>query len=159
MQLFWAHPLDIMLLRLTPKRSHSTHGAGLLFVWLLCCAAIPSHALETRKMKGPEGALVKAGAAGAANATSSVSGAALLGSVRFFQEWISPIDGPRCSFSPTCSHYGYRAVRDHGSLFGIVLTADRLMRCTIWTEAGRDYQRLPSGKLYDPVVSNLFTQP
>jgi putative membrane protein insertion efficiency factor len=110
-------------------------------------------------MKGPEAGPVKTGEAGAANATPSASGAVLLGGVRFFQEWISPVDGSRCGFSPTCSQYGYRALRDHGALFGLVLTADRLMRCNIWTEAGRDYQRLPSGKLYDPVVSNLFTQP
>jgi len=110
-------------------------------------------------MKGPQAGLVKTDEAGTANATPSASGGALLGGVRFFQVWISPIDGSRCGFSPTCSHYGYQALRDHGTFFGLVLTADRLMRCTIWTDAGRDYQRLPRGKLYDPLSSNLFTQP
>ncbi len=148
-----------MHLRLTHKRIHSRHFAGLLVVWLLFCVAIPSHGLETIKMKGPKDGLVKTAAATDVNATSSSLKGVLLGGVRFFQDWISPIDGSRCSFSPTCSHYGYRAVQDHGPLLGIVLTADRLMRCTYWTLAGKDYKRLPNGKLYDPVANTLLTQP
>jgi putative component of membrane protein insertase Oxa1/YidC/SpoIIIJ protein YidD len=50
-------------------------------------------------------------------------------------------------------------VRDHGALLGVVMTADRLMRCSYWTEAGRDYTRLPDGTLHDPVAGNLLTQP
>jgi hypothetical protein len=79
--------------------------------------------------------------------------------VRFFQKQISPIDGPRCNFSPTCSQFGYEAVHDHGATLGVVMIADRLMRCSYWTEAGPDYARLSNGALYDPVANNLLKKP
>ena len=88
--------------------------------------------------------------------SSSPLRTALLSSVRFFQKWISPIDGPRCNFSPTCSQFGYEAVHDHGVLLGTTITADRLMRCGYWTEAGKEYVQLENGTLYDPVSDNLL---
>jgi len=146
-------------LHLTHTRLLARHFAGVLFFWLLLCVTIPGHGTETKQMRGPKNGLVKTDRALPADAPPSHLRSVLLGSVRFFQEWISPIDGPRCSFSPTCSHYGYEAINDHGPLLGIVMTADRLMRCSYWTEAGPDYKRLPIGTLHDPVANNLLMQP
>ena len=143
----------------THARSLAGYCAGVLFFCLLLCVTIPSHSLETKQMKGPKNGLVKTERAKPADVSPSSFRFVLLGSMRFFQEWISPIDGSRCSFSPTCSHYGYEAVHDYGFLPGITMTADRLMRCSYWTEAGPDYIRLPNGTLRDPVANNLFTQP
>lgn len=61
----------------------------------------------------------------------------------FFQQWISVQDGPNCAFRPTCSAYGRRAIREHGPLRGVVLTADRLTRCNPGATGG-----------YDPVPDN-----
>ena len=46
----------------------------------------------------------------------------LIGIIRIYQKFISPLSPPSCRFYPTCSHYGLEAVaktRFHkGQLFG-----------------------------------------
>lgn len=54
--------------------------------------------------------------------------AACQGMIRFFQNYISPIDGPRSSFYPTSSQYALDAIRMHGVFKGIAMGCDRLMR-------------------------------
>jgi putative membrane protein insertion efficiency factor len=130
--------------------------AGFLVVFMLFCLPSQGVTLETSGMKGPKSPLVQPRTIKTVQNQQTTLGSFLLGSVRFFQKRISPIDGPRCSFSPTCSQFGYEAVHDHGPTLGIVMTADRLMRCSYWTEAGLDYTRLPNGALHDPVASNLL---
>lgn len=83
----------------------------------------------------------------------------LLGAVSVFQKYISPVDGDRCGFVPSCSAFARMAVERHGSVLGITLTADRLMRCTVFTRPGADYVLLPNGKLFDPVENNLLSDP
>lgn len=129
--------------------------AGFLVSCMLVCLPSYGFTLETRGMKGPKHLLAVA-QLNKEKPSSAVSlKSFLLGGVRFFQKQISPIDGPRCNFSPTCSQYGYQAVHEHGSALGVVMIADRLMRCSFWTEAGADYVRLPNGALSDPVANNL----
>ncbi len=48
--------------------------------------------------------------------------------IRFFQEYISPIDGPRSSFYPTSSQYALEAIQKYGVFTGIALGCDRLLR-------------------------------
>ncbi len=48
--------------------------------------------------------------------------------IRFFQNYISPIDGPRSSFYPTSSQYTLDAIERHGILQGIGMGCDRLLR-------------------------------
>jgi len=134
-----------------PKRSPACFYAGLLFAGLLLGSISAAESLETRGMRAPESPLVTAAQPSPPGKNPSVLGSALLGSIRFFQHWISPVDGPRCRFSPTCSRFGYEAVHEHGPLLGVVMTADRLMRCSPWTEPGQDYLRLPNGALHDPL--------
>lgn len=156
---FFLIGLSDIHLRLTHTRLLSRYCTGFLFFWLLLCTTIPSQAIETQQMKGPKNGLAKRDRAKSDYVSSSPFQLVMLGSVRFFQAWISPIDGSRCNFSPTCSQYGYEAVHNYGSLLGIIMTADRLMRCSYLTETGPEYNRLPNGTLHDPVASNLFTQP
>jgi putative membrane protein insertion efficiency factor len=86
--------------------------------------------------------------------TSSV-GVAMHGLIRFYQVVISPAGGPdRCGFRPSCSHYGYQAIREQGPVEGVVMIGDRQIRCNIFERPG--YTRLPNGKLYDPVSNNLL---
>jgi len=86
--------------------------------------------------------------------TSSVR-VALHGLIRLYQIFISPAGGPdRCGFRPTCSHYGYQAIREQGPVVGIMMIGDRQTRCNIFERPG--YTRLPNGKLYDPVSDNLL---
>jgi putative membrane protein insertion efficiency factor len=83
----------------------------------------------------------------------------LLGALTTFQRYISPIDGDRCGFTPTCSAFARRAVGLQGTFLGVIVTADRLMRCTVFKHSGPDYLLLPSGKLFDPVDNNLLSNP
>lgn len=63
-------------------------------------------------------------------------GAVLL--IRVFQIWISPLDGPSCRFSPTCSAYGKIAVQKHGAFLGGILAGDRILRCNVFSKPGHD---------------------
>lgn len=48
--------------------------------------------------------------------------------IRFFQVYISPIDGPRSSYTPTSSQYAWQAIGKHGFFKGVAMGCDRLMR-------------------------------
>ena len=106
-------------------------------------------------MKGPKANI--APRASAQNLETSSLGIAFLGAIRFYQKRISPIGGGnRCGFSPSCSAYGYEAIREQGPLLGVIMIGDRQIRCNIWKHNGPDYTLLPNGKLYDPPAYNLL---
>lgn len=63
---------------------------------------------------------------------------ALMGAVRLYQMTISPLLGPRCKYYPSCSHYGYEALRTHGAVIGTLLAAWRVLRCNPWSHGGVD---------------------
>ena len=80
---------------------------------------------------------------------------ALLGLIGMYQQFVSPIGGvDRCGFRPSCSNYGYQAIRDHGPFVGVLMIGDRQIRCNVFERPG--YTRLPNGKLYDPVSDNIL---
>ena len=58
--------------------------------------------------------------------------------IRVYQIVISPMLGPRCRFTPSCSHYACACLRDHGLLRGSWLTTRRLSRCHPWHPGGYD---------------------
>lgn len=64
-----------------------------------------------------------------------------LGLIRFYQIALSPLvnwRGPVCKFYPTCSHYGYEAVKAHGAVKGGGLAAWRVLRCNPFGAGGYD---------------------
>ena len=76
--------------------------------------------------------------------------------VRFFQVFISPVDGDRCQMAPTCSAFGRKAFQEHGAFWGFILTFDRL------THEGDESSVSPyiydGDRLvtFDPVENNVF---
>jgi putative membrane protein insertion efficiency factor len=77
--------------------------------------------------------------------------------IKFYQDYISSVDGNRCPMHPTCSQYCIEAFKKHGTFLGWIMCSDRLMRC------GRDKNKLSDpvwidGKkrTYDPVSNNDF---
>ena len=54
---------------------------------------------------------------------------AATGLIRLYQKFISSQDGPACNFHPTCSRFGMACIQEYGVVRGILLTADRLLRC------------------------------
>lgn len=66
--------------------------------------------------------------------------------IRFHQNVLSPVDGPRSHFKPSSSNYMLDAIHKHGFLQGFAMGCDRLLR-----ENGDEwcYRTIESeGKLY-----------
>ena len=79
----------------------------------------------------------------------------LMGLIRVYQLFISTQDMAVCNFTPSCSRFGMRALKDHGLLHGILMTSDRLQRCN---GIGRKYYPIhpETGKCDDPVELNFL---
>ena len=128
--------------------------AGIAFAG--CMLLLPRPALcSNAAMKGPPAVPPRVSVGDRAPETSSVR-LVFLGAIELFQKRISPIEGPRCGFTPSCSAFGHQAVREQGPVRGVMMTADRLMRDTVFTVPGPGYTVLPNGFLFDPVSRNLL---
>ena len=66
----------------------------------------------------------------------------LIGLLRLYRLFISPLYGQVCRYHPSCSAYALQAVTEYGALRGTWLAARRLLRCHPWAAVG-----------YDPVPS------
>ena len=76
---------------------------------------------------------------------------AATGLIRLYQKFISSQDGPTCSFSPSCSRFGMACIQEYGVLRGVLLAADRLIRCN--GSQSRHYHKDPrTGKYIDPIL-------
>ena len=58
--------------------------------------------------------------------------------IRFYQLCISPLLGPSCRFTPTCSEYARQAILKHGPIKGLYLAIWRMLRCNPWGGSGYD---------------------
>ena len=58
--------------------------------------------------------------------------------IRGYQIFISPMIGPRCRFTPTCSHYAIQAISLHGIVKGSWLAGARIIRCQPLSKGGYD---------------------
>lgn len=58
--------------------------------------------------------------------------------IRIYQRVISPWLGPKCRYTPTCSHYAVEALKKHGPLKGLWLAIKRIARCHPWGGSGYD---------------------
>lgn len=55
-----------------------------------------------------------------------------------YRQVISPLYGQVCRYYPSCSLYALRAIQYHGALWGIGLSAWRVVRCNPFTPGGID---------------------
>ncbi|HEX5154617.1 MAG TPA: membrane protein insertion efficiency factor YidD [Parafilimonas sp.] len=55
-----------------------------------------------------------------------------------YQKMLSPLIGPKCRFTPTCSHYAMEAFKKHGVFKGFWLSVKRIARCHPWGGSGYD---------------------
>ncbi len=62
----------------------------------------------------------------------------LLLPIRFYQIAISPLLGPSCRYTPTCSEYARQAIIKHGPFKGLWLAVKRILRCHPWGGSGYD---------------------
>ncbi len=88
--------------------------------------------------------------------THRIAATPFLWLLTFYQKVIGPVNGGRCPMYPTCSQYSVQAIRKHGPVVGIIMTADRLMH------EGDEQQYLPLSRVgdryrfIDPVQDNDF---
>ncbi|MFY7965200.1 MAG: membrane protein insertion efficiency factor YidD [Chitinophagaceae bacterium] len=63
-----------------------------------------------------------------------------IGVIKVYQYGISPMLGPKCRYTPTCSQYAEQALKKYGVFKGTWLAAKRIASC-----------RPRGGSGYDPV--------
>ncbi|MBD2034982.1 membrane protein insertion efficiency factor YidD [Leptolyngbya sp. FACHB-321] len=68
----------------------------------------------------------------------------LMGLIRGYRVFLSPLFPPMCRFQPTCSQYALEAVDRFGVLQGSWLTAQRICRCHPFHPGGYDPVPRPS---------------
>lgn len=68
----------------------------------------------------------------------------LIGMVKFYQNFISPLTPATCRYTPTCSQYTLEALKKYGAFKGGWLSIKRIASCNPWGGSG-----------YDPVPDKL----
>ena len=58
--------------------------------------------------------------------------------LEFYRRYLSILLPNACRFRPTCSEYAAKALRRHGALRGLGLSALRLLRCQPLCRGGED---------------------
>lgn len=61
-----------------------------------------------------------------------------MSAIRFYQRYISPLFGPRCIYTPTCSEYARQAIQKYGLGRGCWLAIRRILRCHPFHTGGYD---------------------
>lgn len=62
----------------------------------------------------------------------------IVGSIRLYKRFISPMLPSSCRYWPTCSQYTLQAIMKHGVLKGGLMGAWRILRCNPWSKGGID---------------------
>jgi uncharacterized protein len=62
----------------------------------------------------------------------------LMGMIRGYQRYISPLTPPSCRFHPTCSQYTFEAIEKYGAVKGSWLGMKRIARCHPFHPGGFD---------------------
>ena len=62
----------------------------------------------------------------------------MIGMVRGYQRYISPLTPPSCRYYPTCSNYMIQAIQKHGAVKGTLMGTARILRCHPFTKGGYD---------------------
>ncbi|MGB9700920.1 MAG: membrane protein insertion efficiency factor YidD [Thermodesulfobacteriota bacterium] len=76
--------------------------------------------------------------------------------LKFYREYISPVDSGKCPSYPSCSHYALQAVKKHGSLLGLLLTFDRLIHEADEVHRAPLIEINGEYRYFDPVENNDF---
>ena len=76
--------------------------------------------------------------------------------IRIYQKGISSQDLPSCVFHPSCSRFAFGCIERYGVLKGVLLAADRLLRCNPFV---RKHYEFDGEKYVDPVERYDFVRP
>lgn len=62
----------------------------------------------------------------------------IVGIIKFYRVFISPLKPPSCRFVPTCSEYALMAIEKYGVGRGLVMAVRRILRCHPFHPGGYD---------------------
>ena len=62
----------------------------------------------------------------------------LIGCIRFYRKYSSPLKAAACIYVPTCSQYAIEALEKYGALKGSYLAIRRILRCHPFHKGGYD---------------------
>ncbi|MCM1326998.1 MAG: membrane protein insertion efficiency factor YidD [Bacteroidales bacterium] len=62
----------------------------------------------------------------------------LIGGIRLYQKYLSPMKSVKCPYIPTCSQYGIEAIEKYGAFKGSILAVWRILRCNPFSKGGYD---------------------
>jgi putative membrane protein insertion efficiency factor len=62
----------------------------------------------------------------------------VLGLIRGYQRFLSPLLPPSCRYQPTCSEYAYEAIGRYGIVRGGAKAVWRILRCHPFSRGGFD---------------------
>ncbi|HWR44033.1 membrane protein insertion efficiency factor YidD [Sporomusa sp.] len=62
----------------------------------------------------------------------------IVGAIKFYRLFISPLKPPSCRFVPTCSEYALTAIERYGVTRGLVMAIRRILRCHPFNPGGYD---------------------
>ncbi len=76
--------------------------------------------------------------------------------LKFYQNCLSLFNTVKCPMEPSCSNYSIQAVKKHGAIIGVVLTADRLLHEIDEQRVTPVIMKDKHRKHLDPVENNDF---
>lgn len=78
-----------------------------------------------------------------------------MGAIRLYQIFVSSQQAQVGIFTPSCSHFGMRAIKKRGFFWGGLMTADRLLRCN---GLSRSYYEIDpkTNRAIDPVDDHIL---
>lgn len=62
----------------------------------------------------------------------------LIGLIKLYRKYISPMKHTKCPYIPSCSEYGLEAIQKYGACKGGMLAAWRILRCNPFSKGGYD---------------------
>ena len=78
---------------------------------------------------------------------------ALVALIRLYRVSLAGLFGGQCRFHPSCSRYAEQAIREHGAIRGVGMSAWRLLRCNPFGKGGLDpVPRRRAAAGYDAVI-------
>ncbi len=80
----------------------------------------------------------------------------MIQAIRFYQRAVSPLTGPSCRFTPTCSEFAASAIERHGALSGGWLAFKRILRCRPF--GGQGYDPVPEGLVSKATVGDTIAR-
>ena len=62
----------------------------------------------------------------------------LIGMIKLYRKYLSPLKSTKCPYYPTCSQYGLEAIEKYGALKGSLLAVWRILRSNPFSHGGYD---------------------